>query len=64
MSPPEAFPPELARVTLFRVFLPSTLFRESPASFGIEDLWGASGRQGTTESVLSDIAENAVYFSY
>ena len=40
MSPPEAFSPELARVTLFRVSLPSTLFHESTRSSAIEGLWG------------------------
>ncbi len=47
MSPPEAFPPELARVTLFRVFLPSTLFHETTGSSAIEGLWGTLVRGRT-----------------
>ncbi len=47
MSPVQGFSPELARVTLFRVFLSSTLSHESTGSSAIEGLWGTLVRGRT-----------------
>ena len=61
MSPSQEFPPELARLTLIRVNLSRTLFRQSTGSSAIEGLWGTSvfGRTLCEEAAAVRAGEGA-----